>query len=364
MITRFPENPLESSPLPESNYFYHMAKVSKDKWESGEKSGPVSIGSHTLHLYASGPDRKAEEPVAIIIQGLATSIKAFAAVRRLITPFIRTYSYDRTGFGKSDTSSKKPTSITIAAELNLLLQNAEICPPYILVAHSWGGILAREFIALRPNDVAGLVLVDANQEHKLGVLDWRVRPIRVIKGDLDHLEVTGVCKNHKLTIEEWREYQEDENSKKHQKQAFAEWVEYAESFKTLVTKRQLNRTPPFLGDQPICVVMGRSKSDYEKLYAAGVKAGNGSEQDRAAFLDILKTWEEKDSRLQMEQLSLSSNSRSIVAKESGHNVHLTQPEVVAEATRWVFEECLSRGSRFGGGLSADSKMEVGKMKAG
>jgi pimeloyl-ACP methyl ester carboxylesterase len=286
-----------------------IRKDSASGWASSEKSGPVSIGSHNLFLYVSGPDRKTDEPVAIIIQGLATSVKAFAAVRRLITPFIRTYAYDRSSYGQSDGTSKKPTSTTIAAELDLLLKSAKISPPYILVAHSWGGILAREFVALCPNDIAGLVLVDANQEHMLEVIDWRASPIRSIKGNLDYLEFSGVRQTHKLTDREWWEYQDDESSSKHQKQSFAEWAEYTNSFKTLALKQQLNRTPPLLGDWPVCVVRGRSKTDYEKLYAAGVKAGNGSKKERAAFLEILRTWEEKDIRLQMEQLSLSSNSR-------------------------------------------------------
>jgi pimeloyl-ACP methyl ester carboxylesterase len=334
-----------------------MAKHDTNGWASGARSGPVSIGSHSLFLHVSGPDRKASEPVAIIIQGLATSIKAFAAVRRLLSPFIRTYAYERSGFGQSDTSTAKPTSITIAAELDLLLKSANIHPPYILVAHSWGGILAREFIALRPHDVAGLVLIDANQEHTLEVLDWRDPSIRAVAGKLDQFEVTGVRRNHKLTETEWREYQDDESSPKHKKQAAAEWAEYAESFKVLASKQLLNRNPPLLGDWPVCVVMGRNNMDYEMLFMAGVKAGYGTETERASCREILKTWEEKDSRLQLAQLSLSSNSRSVVAEKSGHNVHLTQPEVITDATRWVLGEFMARGTTSAEGLNADRGVE-------
>jgi pimeloyl-ACP methyl ester carboxylesterase len=175
-----------------------MANHTTNEWASGDRSGPVSIGSHNLFLHVSGPDRKANEPVVIIVQGFATSIKAFAAVKRLLTPFVRTYAYERSGYGQSDTSFTKPTSTTIAAELYLLLKSANITPPYILVAHSWGGMLAREFIALRPDDVAGLVLVDTNQEHMLEVIDWRHPSIRAVIGKLDYFEVTGVQQNHKL----------------------------------------------------------------------------------------------------------------------------------------------------------------------
>lgn len=179
-----------------------MANHPMNEWASGDKSGPVSIGSHNLFLHVSRPDRKANEPVVIIVQGLATSIKAFSAVRRLLTPFIRTYAYERSGYGQSDISSTKPTSTTIAAELYLPMKSANITPPYILVAHSWGGMLAREFIALRPDDVVGLVLVDTNQEHILEVIDRRHPSIKAVIGKLDYSKVTGVRQNHKLTDRE------------------------------------------------------------------------------------------------------------------------------------------------------------------
>jgi pimeloyl-ACP methyl ester carboxylesterase len=79
--------------------------------------------------------------------------------------------------------------------------------------------------------------------------------------------------------------------------------------------------------------MGRNKMDYQKLREVGVKARNGIEQERVTFRRLLRMWEEGDSRLQLEQLSLSRNSRCVLAEESGHDVHLTQPAVVADATR-------------------------------
>jgi pimeloyl-ACP methyl ester carboxylesterase len=308
------------------------------QWATGERSGKVSIGFHELCLYACGPDRQAGEPVAVIIQGLASSNKGWAAVRRLLKPFIRTYSYDRTGYGQSDLSSQIPSSGQIVDELILLLRNAKIDPPYIFVAHSWGGILSREFIHLRPDDVAGLVLIDANQERLLQVLDWRDPNLLALSKNLDRFEVTGLSRKHKLTAAEWQEYQDEERSPKHKRQAAAEWPEYPKSFPVLGAKRQLNRNPPLLGNRPVCVIMGRARVEYEKLYEAGVEAGNGSEQERQIYRTYLETWDEKARELQMEQLSLSRKNRFVVAEESGHNVQLSQPELIAEGVKWVLNE--------------------------
>jgi hypothetical protein len=113
-----------------------LANHSRNEWVSSDRSGPVSIGSHDLYLHVSGLDSKSDEPVAIIIQGIATSIEASAAVKRLLAPFIHTYAYERSGYCQSDASATKPTSTTIAAELNLLLKSAKIPLLCILIAHS------------------------------------------------------------------------------------------------------------------------------------------------------------------------------------------------------------------------------------
>jgi len=42
---------------------------------------------------------------------------------------------------------------------------------------------------------------------------------------------------------------------------------------------------------------------------------------------------------------LLSNSRYVVAEESGHSIHMTQPEVIVDAARWVLDEFSGRSSR-------------------
>ncbi len=112
-------------------------------WNVGEQHGLISVGSHSLCLYSYGPDRKNDEPVALIMPGLGGTVREWAAGRRMISSFIRTYLYDRSGYGDSEPSSESPSSANIVTDLDALLRNANIKPPYILVGHSWGGILTR-----------------------------------------------------------------------------------------------------------------------------------------------------------------------------------------------------------------------------
>ncbi len=88
------------------------------------------------------------------------------------------------------------------------------------------------------------------------------------------------------------------------------------------------------------VVKGYSKRDFERRYLAGVKAGNGSKEEREMFLQILASWEEKDLSLQKEPLTLSNKGQLLHAWESGHNVHMIQPEVIAEGVKWVLDRWL------------------------
>jgi pimeloyl-ACP methyl ester carboxylesterase len=68
--------------------------------------------------------------------------------------------YDRAGLGWSSASPTERTPSNIARELRLLLRKAAIPPPYILVGHSFGGVVVRRFAIDHPDEVSGLVLVD------------------------------------------------------------------------------------------------------------------------------------------------------------------------------------------------------------
>jgi len=86
----------------------------------------------------------------------------------------RVCTYDRAGDGLSDArpASVRPlTGTTQARELHALLKMIHVGPPYVLVGHSYGGMITREFAALFPGQVAGMVLLDASSEPEVAVYD-------------------------------------------------------------------------------------------------------------------------------------------------------------------------------------------------
>jgi pimeloyl-ACP methyl ester carboxylesterase len=109
-----------------------------------------------IHVYAQGQG----SPAAIFESGIGASSLSWAVVQPQVAAFTRAVSYDRAGLGWSGTSRGSRTVTGMLDELRAALSQAGIPPPYVLVGHSFGGLLARAHAALYPADVVGLVLVD------------------------------------------------------------------------------------------------------------------------------------------------------------------------------------------------------------
>jgi len=74
------------------------------------------------------------------------------------------------------------------------------------------------------------------------------------------------------------------------------------------------------------------------MYGAGVKAGNGSEEERAVARQFIETWELFDNELRATQLWLSGKSGCRVALEYSHDVPIRKPEVIVGEVKWVLKE--------------------------
>ncbi|MFL6466204.1 MAG: alpha/beta hydrolase [Bryobacteraceae bacterium] len=116
----------------------------------------IQTACGALYLHEQGQG----SPTVLLESGLAASSLSWALVQPQVAEFTRVCSYDRAGFGWSLPSSKPRTVGNLTAELAMLLKDAGLQPPYVLVGHSFGGLLTRAFAHLHPGDVAGMVLVD------------------------------------------------------------------------------------------------------------------------------------------------------------------------------------------------------------
>ena len=78
-----------------------------------------------------------------------------------ISKHVRVCSYDRMGMGWSDPGPAIVSAGLLTDDLEHLLQRANLNPPYILVPASIGGLTAELFARRHPEQIAGLVFVDA-----------------------------------------------------------------------------------------------------------------------------------------------------------------------------------------------------------
>ncbi len=123
----------------------------------GQPPGAIlSIEGRKTHIQCSG----AGSPAVILEAGIGSNSLQWSLVQKEVAAFARVCSYDRAGTGWSERRPGVRDAARISGELEALLAVAGERPPYLLVGHSLGGILARVFASRRPQDIAGLVLID------------------------------------------------------------------------------------------------------------------------------------------------------------------------------------------------------------
>lgn len=287
----------------------------------------VDIGTHRLHIYSCGEG----SPSIIFESGGASWSLDWDLVQTEVAKFANTCSYDRAGFGWSESGPNPRTSDQIVTELHTLLTKAEIKKPYILVAASFGGHTARLFAKRYPDDVVGVILLDARHEtinsrmppawKKLEMAGKGMYQFMLLASRLGALQLLGKLAGEKaappmvmkLPPEIRTTYLEVGFQPKYFRSNLDELAASEES------DRQVGATGS-LGSIPLTVI----RHGIPDLFAS-----MPGEQAKQAEI----VWQE----LQAELASLSSNSQILVAEKSGHGIQIDQPGLVVDAIRQMVE---------------------------
>jgi len=164
--------------------------------ENGNFAGSVDIGGgRKMYLKCSGRG----SPTAVLVGGLRASAddwdisdKSKPTVFTGVAKFTRVCVCDRPGTPIGDKPSRsdpvpQPTTAKDAiADLHALLSAAGEAGPYVLVGHSYGGLIVRLYASTYRKEVSGLVLIDALSE---GLQDaetpeeWTIQR-KLIEGDV------------------------------------------------------------------------------------------------------------------------------------------------------------------------------------
>jgi pimeloyl-ACP methyl ester carboxylesterase len=140
-------------------------KTQRDPTVKTPRPAPVAEGPGRLVAIGGGRSLYLEcmgsgSPTVLLDAGFGADTFSWRDVQPEVGRSTRTCAYDRAGTGNSVAPPGVRDARDEIADLRRLLARAHIEPPYVLVGHSYGGVLARVFAHLYPTDMAGLVLVD------------------------------------------------------------------------------------------------------------------------------------------------------------------------------------------------------------
>lgn len=298
------------------------AQTSEAGTTAHDFTGLVDIGGHRLYVESAGSG----SPTVVLEAGLlgrsdvwSRDLQEPEGERRMVFPAVaeltHVFTYDRPGtigevnpalepYGplfypsRSDPVPMPRTFQDMAADVDAVLTGSGQTGPYVLVGHSMGGLFMKYYAMTRPDDVAGLVLVDATTEDV-----WDA--FRAV-----------------LSPDDWAMFE----------QATAENPE----LKAAYPDAEFLLTAP-LKDDPNMAEVRRARRETPLKPMPMVVLTHG-----IPFEAPFPTWSVEE----MEQVMLDNQMRvvqsvpgakHIVAEESGHNIHQDQPELVIEAIRMVVE---------------------------
>jgi len=289
----------------------------------------VDVGGYKMHIHCTGQG----SPTIILAAGGADFSPSWAYVQPEIAKTTRVCSYDRAGFGWSEPSPYPRTAHTMVEELHTLLVHAGVQGPYVLVGHSLGGLLVRVYAHTYPEQVVGMVMVDAAHEEtdlrrstavpkftevQKRTIDQAARQFRM----LAFLRATGMMALVPQSIPDpglpqdvLAQYRATNATSRFFETAVAEM--YAQEG-MLAEARALRMTS--FGNMPL-IVLSAGRWEPDPAY---------SDAENQQIRQVLQA-------MHAELAALSSKGKQIVAEQSGHFVQRDQPDLVIDAIREVVD---------------------------
>lgn len=153
----------------------------------------VDIGGRNIRVLCAGP--RSDQPLILFEAGMFGGAASWDAVQtRLAAIGLRSCAYDRAGIGFSDPGPMPRDATAINADFEAWLKAKGETGPFIMVAHSLGGLEARMFAVRHPHEVRGLVMVDTTSPELAGTKEGRVflKSYNAFAGSAEALSEIGV----------------------------------------------------------------------------------------------------------------------------------------------------------------------------
>ena len=290
----------------------------------------VDLGGYKYHFYCTGKGR----PTVVLSAGAGAFATDWALVQNKVSAFTRVCSYDRSGAAWSDLGPKPRTMDQEAFDLHRLLVSAGEKGPYVLVGQSLGGMVVRLFADSHPQDVLGIVLVDAYSEDAQLFRNGHSERIRLsAKNRTIPKPRTHIAHTDEMTPTELQQVDSfiaknvsnpkisgPENKLPEFAQQIRLWAirqpkyyaqddDYmAEISARMYAEDKAKQYP--LGDTPL-IVLTRDLYDYPGPDAASLTKEHQQQQ--------------------ADMVHLSRKGSQMIVKHSGHEIHLDAPDAVVSA---------------------------------
>jgi len=291
----------------------------------------IDAGGHKLHVYATGNGG----PAVVMENGSGDFSFIWGLVQPEVAKFTTAVSYDRAGYAWSEAGPYPRSSSQLAAELHTALQNAGVKGPYILVGQSYGGFLVRAFARFYPNEVAGMVLVEALNENARIIIGGKPMRIREWAKGLQAPPPQAMVKQPAVVTEQPPAKEDsaveaplDKLSPSSQKMWL--WAQARQSYR-IASDSEMTWSPEDV--QNMYVHKGEPAYMLGNIPLIVLTRGHGGYGGRADSTEL-----ETERLLQQAELAkLSTNSKHIIDYNSGHNIHLEDPATVIAAIREVYD---------------------------
>ena len=163
----------------------------------------IKLNTGNTHIFSKGNGNNTV--VFTSGHGVTSPYCDYYKLQENVSKFSKTALFERYGYGFSDNVEYDANIDAIVENLRQSLKASGHTPPYVIVAHSMAGLEALRFAQLYPNEVKGIVMIDALNpwfiEHKKKTSIISIRLLQILKytGILRLLTLTPYFKN-KLQI--------------------------------------------------------------------------------------------------------------------------------------------------------------------
>lgn len=274
------------------------------------------VGGHELHAVVAGTG----SPTVIFEIGLGfDGHLPWHIVQEDVAQFTRSISYDRAGVMYSERGGNPKTAAAVSGELAALLEAGGFEPPCVLVAHSLAGLLLRPFVYEHRDQIAGIVLVDVSHPDQFNKMPEELQsdsgpPPAMLLGFLRNFGINRyMISRAELPLSRFDPlWAEVAPTMIHRGVGARHEGSNGEAIADEV--RSLND----FGDIPLVVITGAAPSRNQNMSVSD-----------AVKQELTDLW----NGLQRDLLTLSSDSKHILASESEHYVQIQQPDIVTDAIR-------------------------------